>query len=60
MKHPQTKFNVDTTSYSKVNRSKKSNLSLGQNFLAAELFHCRYFIKVTTDFDLFLQVYLQF
>jgi len=35
MKRPQTKFDTDTISHSKVIRSKNSqNLSLGQNFLA--------------------------
>jgi len=64
VKRPQTKFSADTVSHLKVIKSKKSqnsllrqNLSLGQNFLAAEFFPHRYFIKVTTtDFDMFLQV----
>ena len=45
MKRLQTKFDADTMSHSKVIRSTKiekfsldQNLSLGQNFLAAEFF----------------------
>jgi len=39
MKRPQTKFHADTMRESQVIKSKKSqNLSLGQNFLAAEFF----------------------
>jgi len=45
VKRPQTKFDADTMSHSKVIRSTKiekfsldQNLSLGQNFLAAEFF----------------------
>jgi len=62
MKHPQTKFHVDTMKHSKIIRSKKSqnlslgkNLLLGQNFLAAELFsRYWYFIKVNrTNFVCF-------
>jgi len=62
MKRPQTKFDADTMSHSKVIRSKKSqnlsigqNLSLGQNYFAAEFFSLhRYFSEVTTtDFEPF-------
>jgi len=39
MKHTQTKFHAHTMSKSQVIRSKKSqNLSLGQNFIAAQFF----------------------
>jgi len=39
MKRPQTNFHADTMNHSEVVRSKKrTNLSLGQNFLAAEFF----------------------
>jgi len=59
MKRPQTKFNAHTMRESQVIRSKKSqNLSLGQNFLAAEFFSLHwYFIETTTtDIDKLLQV----
>jgi len=68
MKRPQTKFHADL-SYSKVIRSIKSqnvslgqNISFDQNFLSVEFFsRYRYFIKViTTDFDIILQVWLEF
>jgi len=57
MKRPQTKFHTDIVSESKVIRSNKSqNLSLGQNFLAAEFFFYRYFIEATTiGIDILLQ-----
>jgi len=38
MKRPITKLRADTMSHSKVIRSKKSNLSLGQNYLEAHFF----------------------
>jgi len=59
MKRPQTKFHADTMRESQVIRSKKSqNLSLGQNFIAAEFFSFhRYFIETTTtDIDVLLEV----
>jgi len=57
MKRPQTKFHAHTIRESQVIRSKKSqNLSLGQNFLAAQFFSVyRYFMETaTTDSDMML------
>jgi len=60
MKRPQTKFHAHTIRESQVIRSKKSqNLSLGQNFLAAQFFSVyRYFMETaTTDsYMMLLQV----
>jgi len=59
MKRPQTKFHAHTMRKFQVIRSKRSqNLSLGQNFVAAEFFSPhRYFIETTTtDIDMLLQV----
>jgi len=64
MNRPQTKFHTHTMSGSKVIRSKKPNLSLGQNLSVCQtyfaayffLFH-RYFIETTTtDIDKLFQV----
>jgi len=55
MKRPQTKFHAHTMREFQVIRSKKSqNLSLGQNFLAAEFF--LFIDTTTTDIDMLLQV----
>jgi len=60
MKRPQTKFHADTMWDSKVIRSKKSKFISRSKFSCSRVFsRYRYFIKVTTDFDMFLQVLLQ-